>query len=110
MILTTNLELSEMILIETYWNVNYNDTPKIISNASILIETYWNVNGDSVVCEMITKININRDILECKSRFSLDSRLMSLILIETYWNVNLFPVSCELMQNNILIETYWNVN
>ena len=56
----------EKILIETYWNVNTPYSKKQLFRIYILIETYWNVNA---VTERVLDrygSNINRDILECK--------------------------------------------
>ena len=33
-----------MVLIETYWNVNYVEFGIILILVEVLIETYWNVN------------------------------------------------------------------
>ena len=33
-----------MVLIETYWNVNYLEFGIILILVEVLIETYWNVN------------------------------------------------------------------
>ena len=37
---------SNVVLIETYWNVNYASTVALDIDAIVLIETYWNVNAD----------------------------------------------------------------
>ena len=40
-----NTEAGEMILIETYWNVNIFYIGGCLRRWQILIETYWNVNS-----------------------------------------------------------------
>ena len=55
-----------------------------------LIETLWNVNY--ITEEQAQKINegINRNIVECKSKYCSDSFCKQIELIETLWNVNKF--------------------
>ena len=59
--------LIQLVLIETYWNVNLSSARDSVVPLSVLIETYWNVNQD-----FFDKLN---------EEFN--------VLIETYWNVNL---------------------
>ena len=56
---------SNLVLIETYWNVKIPGLRDIRENSGVLIETYWNV-----------KLVYNK-LLLCKPQ----------VLIETYWNV-----------------------
>ena len=55
-------------------------------------------------------LNINRDILECKSWVRANIAQVRFILIETYWNVNADEAEYVDPALYILIETYWNVN
>ena len=55
-----------LVLIETYWNVNFKVIITKEEENEVLIETYWNVNSLS---------------------FLVSYRPVS-VLIETYWNVN----------------------
>ena len=57
---------ANLILIETYWNVNEESIYRCVYGLAILIETYWNVN------DTISKQHTHAHT----------------ILIETYWNVN----------------------
>ena len=58
--------MKDLVLIETYWNVNSLTALEIINLSDVLIETYWNVNVVS---------------LFLFPHFPT-------VLIETYWNVN----------------------
>ena len=55
-----------MVLIETYWNVNYQWGIWVTAHARVLIETYWNVNWYLNTENFTATIRINRNILECK--------------------------------------------
>ena len=56
--------------------------------ALVLIETYWNVNeNESLQGERLHE-SINRNILECKFVCNDINTLIAAVLIETYWNVN----------------------
>ena len=78
-----------MVLIETYWNVNFDVILVWKFSRFVLIETYWNVNTGA--------------------RPSSTYRHW-LVLIETYWNVNCQPIHVPCASGGVLIETYWNVN
>ena len=52
---------------------------------------------------------INRNILECKEKLSLNCRVFCIVLIETYWNVKVLSAGGSGAQTGVLIETYWNV-
>ena len=54
------------VLIETLWNVNFNNQLIYASSAGVLIETLWNVNVINVA--------------DCPGT--------DIVLIETLWNVN----------------------
>ena len=55
-----------LVLIDTWWNVNYIQQSKILNPNKVLIDTWWNVN-------------IN----------NYDSHTKSItVLIDTWWNVN----------------------
>ena len=64
--------MKDLVLIETYWNVNDFDEKNCVDlSVMVLIETYWNVNS-------LTALEIIN---------------LSDVLIETYWNVNLLAFS-----------------
>ena len=54
-------------------------------------------------------ISINRNILECKVRFTVGINRSFTVLIETYWNVKLAVAPLPVCAPEVLIETYWNV-
>ena len=54
------------VLIETYWNVNFDGCNALCIGKIVLIETYWNVNLKKAFEKTEPKIGINRNILECK--------------------------------------------
>ncbi len=58
--------ISQIILIETYWNVNLFMQVSGFLTPFILIETYWNVNAFLKTAAAFLLAHINRDILECK--------------------------------------------
>ena len=58
--------VKDLVLIETYWNVNQVLSEQFVNFLFVLIETYWNVNEEDQVLP----------------------ELLELVLIETYWNVN----------------------
>ena len=66
--LGAGVEAVELVLIDTWWNVNINveEPPEWL--VSVLIDTWWNVNSDTV------------------AKGLTDFR----VLIDTWWNVNLF--------------------
>ena len=55
-----------IVLIDTWWNVNYDTAPCCISMCSVLIDTWWNVNDKKVLF-----VDIEHTVL-----------------IDTWWNVN----------------------
>ena len=57
--------MRELVLIETYWNVNLIEDAEAAAVNYVLIETYWNVNFFPLDTESVTT-RINRNILECK--------------------------------------------
>ena len=76
---------------------------------SVLIETYWNVNYNPMHFKSVGT-SINRNILECKCFSELFQLHRELVLIETYWNVNRAGRILYVTPDVVLIETYWNVN
>ena len=58
--------LSDIVLIDTWWNVNYKTKVTTSKTASVLIDTWWNVN-DFFTSEIENLLNV---------------------LIDTWWNVN----------------------
>ena len=75
----------------------------------VLIETYWNVNQVRKILILGTT-SINRNILECKSEVYKSTLDINRVLIETYWNVNSIAGHPSIAGHLVLIETYWNVN
>ena len=55
-----------LVLIETYWNVNFVLTGGEAMLYDVLIETYWNVNADDDFISSNIELGLNRNILECK--------------------------------------------
>ena len=39
---------STMVLIDTWWNVNYIQQSKILNSNKVLIDTWWNVNTNKL--------------------------------------------------------------
>ena len=57
-----------------------------LSANNVLIETLWNVK--SIACSIDTAVPcINRNIVECKAKNTLEELARSTVLIETLWNV-----------------------
>ena len=75
----------------------------------VLIETYWNVKKIRQIRQLMKKLRINRNILECKVIFCTITTVSVAVLIETYWNVKLRHMNILGMILQVLIETYWNV-
>ena len=75
----------------------------------VLIETYWNVKSVTIILTVSIDSSINRNILECKGKFFQGGRRLNLVLIETYWNVKLHLTEPCQRNGTVLIETYWNV-
>ena len=96
------------VLIETYWNVKtFCDVfPRAVRY--VLIETYWNVKIPRYFDPFFER-GINRNILECKGKWSCAWEMPGIVLIETYWNVKEYPQEIKAVVNPVLIETYWNV-
>ena len=60
------IDVVNIVLIDTWWNVNVKEVSQIITNDNVLIDTWWNVN--------LIRLAISE--LELK------------VLIDTWWNVN----------------------
>ena len=77
----------------------------------VLIETYWNVNFFPQSLAKDSGRSLNRNILECKFQRRVGKgSSQSQVLIETYWNVNTYFEGKKAENKWVLIETYWNVN
>ena len=61
---------SHLVLILTYWNVNYSSSINFNASSLVLILTYWNVNVVQIVRQGHTA-GFNLNLLECKLRESL---------------------------------------
>ena len=59
---------AEIVLIETYWNVNLDEKLNQAVIDFVLIETYWNVNYSIWADKTGRTERLNRNILECKFR------------------------------------------
>ena len=80
----------EKVLIETLWNVKINSNSFSLNCFCVLIETLWNVKTDTLDWFAFLLMGINRNIVECKGRFSNASiNIFRPVLIETLWNVKL---------------------
>ncbi len=56
------------VLISTYWNVNTNETSGFFTSITVLISTYWNVNPYVLfMSPAVSCFNLN--LLECKYTF-----------------------------------------
>ena len=53
------------VLIDTYWNVNWELLSFLFPSSHVLIDTYWNVNELREEC-ILDNGRFNRYILECK--------------------------------------------
>ena len=63
--MTKTAQLRKKDLIDTQWNVNYNELLPDVRGGMDLIDTQWNVNEKSS-CETLNKTRFNRYIVECK--------------------------------------------
>ena len=54
-----------IVLISTYWNVNFKKEKTNIKKNIVLISTYWNVNNLVVIISLISD-SFNLNLLECK--------------------------------------------
>ena len=63
--------LNELVLIDTWWNVNINFSGKMAQMSTVLIDTWWNVN------KYTGKLSNGRAV----------------VLIDTWWNVNTIAVT-----------------
>ena len=63
----------QVVLIETYWNVNVIAMQRTKALGLVLIETYWNVNKKPLDRRDLADISLNRNILECKFKCGKNS-------------------------------------
>ena len=75
----------------------------------VLIETYWNVKTKVIWKDHDPGLSINRNILECKGMSFTNCSGRIAVLIETYWNVKGEISEDSDEPHIVLIETYWNV-
>ena len=66
MVYDESLSYYEVVLIDTWWNVNQGTLENVENNTYVLIDTWWNVN----------------DVQAAKRRYK------KIVLIDTWWNVN----------------------
>ena len=59
---------------------------------AVLIETLWNVKFQDLSHYAARQIRINRNIVECKATFSDLTQDLESVLIETLWNVKMTPI------------------
>ena len=76
------------VLIDTWWNVNWNQVVPDEYVIAVLIDTWWNVNFTHADCLFICVV----------------------VLIDTWWNVNLQLLWFGIFLHIVLIDTWWNVN
>ena len=124
-------DVLNVVLIETYWNVNFPERLYLTALHFVLIETYWNVNKFKAA-KAFKDAGINRNILECKydirnhrgtghDRINRNILECKSVILPTAKNtsicINRNILECKsrvavpvLVATGVLIETYWNVN
>ena len=78
----------QIVLIDTWWNVNVKASCQQAPGILVLIDTWWNVN----------------------SAMSFQDWHCNFVLIDTWWNVNDFDIFRYANLFAVLIDTWWNVN
>ena len=81
----------------------------MVQRSGVLIETYWNVKNLCIALLCSASCGINRNILECKASYHMDSHVA-----DTSINRNILECKGEYVRlacqrHLVLIETYWNV-
>ena len=77
-----------IVLIDTWWNVNTNKKDIIFFNLLLLIDTSWNVYMWNLVSGADYS-SFNRYMVECECICSFCRVNFVAVLIDTWWNVNL---------------------
>ena len=54
------------VLIDTWWNVNFDRIMNMKSSIHVLIDTWWNVNYVSGNTALVRVISFNRYMVECE--------------------------------------------
>ena len=78
-----------IVLIDTWWNVNNSERVFLFVPASVLIDTWWNVN-EKEAKHFSGSIGFNRYMVECESVHLLTEA-------KAKGSFNRYMVECELM-------------
>ena len=62
-----------LVLIETLWNVKMTCGAAMVFHLFVLIETLWNVKSCNNFFGFFLRAGINRNIVECKDRQTIDT-------------------------------------
>ena len=78
----------DIVLIDTWWNVNQLNVDNFFVVYNVLIDTWWNVNDlDAEIVEQGWE-SFNRYMVECEYYQGRLDELNAGVLIDTWWNVN----------------------
>ena len=56
----------QLVLIDTWWNVNEAEIAFIHDAKTVLIDTWWNVNTTSFIMSINNHFRFNRYMVECE--------------------------------------------
>ena len=101
---------SLIVLIDTWWNVNYVLYIRHSHTPLVLIDTWWNVNTSSNTKIVTSCLGFNRYMVECEYGHPKIYQAKPSVLIDTWWNVNYFGRVDIITAYRVLIDTWWNVN
>ena len=97
------------VLIETLWNVKFENAHSFLQEIPVLIETLWNVKKRASSASLRAATGFNRNIVEGKG-------LIFFIFLVLFSCFNRNIVECKVFYNceaanvyTVLIETLWNV-
>ena len=100
----------DLVLIDTWWNVNTTIKVQLYADGKVLIDTWWNVNEKPRSTRIYKKDSFNRYMVECEYVCRSWSG-------PAFYSFNRYMVECELykakLRKNgvrVLIDTWWNVN
>ena len=85
--LAGDLDPYGIVLIDTWWNVNYKKQCSTHYNDGVLIDTWWNVNSEKMK-ESARAGSFNRYMVECEYVIKQGIIIFIVVLIDTWWNVN----------------------
>ena len=101
---------TNIVLIDTWWNVNYVLYIRHSHTPLVLIDTWWNVNTSSNTKIVTSCLGFNRYMVECEYGHPKIYQAKPSVLIDTWWNVNYFGRVDIITAYRVLIDTWWNVN